>query len=310
MNVLVTMTATDQQRYEIAVAKLSERLRADDAVLAAVVCGSLAYDRVWHKSDIDLVIVTVDDPKKVTEQGVALTEDDINVHAQVLRRESFRKAVESSRRNSFEHSYLARGRLLFTKDPALAPLFDGIDEIGDRDKRLRLIELLCFVLPCLDKAEKWLAVKHDYPYAALYVLHAATGLAGIEVTLAGKLASREVLAQARQLDPVLFGKIYVDMIGKPPEAKRIAAALGAIEAYLLARKEPLFGLVLEHVAEQGNVRAISEIDHHFARTHGIDSVLPLCEWLADHDLIVKGGTPRKICVRGTVQLQELAFGPR
>lgn len=304
------MTAADQHRYETAMARLSERLRDDDAVLAAVVCGSLAYDRVWHKSDIDLVIVTVDDPKKVTEQSVALTEDDINIHAQVLRRESFRRLMDASRRNSFEHSYLARGRLLFSKDPALAPLFDGIDEIGEGDKQLRLIELLCFVLPCLDKAEKWLSVKHDYPYAALYVLHAATGLAGIAVTLAGKLASREVLAQARELEPVLFDRIYVEMIGKRPEARRIAAALGAIEAYLLAHKQLLFGLVLEHLAEHGSVRSISEIDHHFARTHGIDSVLPLCEWLADHDLIVKGGTPLKICARGTVQLQELAFGPR
>lgn len=306
----VPTVVASQQRYAAAVAALSERLREDDAVLAAVVCGSLAYDRVWHKSDIDLVIVTVDDPKKVTEQGVALTEDGINVHAQVLRRESFRKLMDSSRRNSFGHSYLAHGRLLFSKDETLARLFDGIEQVGDRDRTIGLIERLCFVLPCLDKAEKWLTVKRDYPYAALYVLHAATALAAIAVTLAGKLASREVLAQALELEPALFGQIYLDMIGKRPEPRRIASALGAIEAYLLEHRAPLFGAVLAHLAEQGSVRAISEIDHHFARTHGIDSVLPLCEWLADHDLIVKGGTPRKVCARATVQLQELAFGPR
>src|SRR5207245_7945344 len=140
--------------------------------------------------------------------------------------------------------------------------------IGDSDKRLRLIELLCFVLPCLDKAEKWLEVKRDYPYAALYVLHAATGLAGIEVTLAGKLASREVLAQAQALNPEFFAAIYLDMIGKRPEPRRIAAALAAIEGYLLERKQLLFGAVLEHLAEQGSVQPISEIDHHFARNHG------------------------------------------
>src|SRR5215471_12595247 len=220
---------TDQRRYETAMAKLANRLREDDAVLAAVVCGSLAYDRVWHKSDIDLVIVTVDDQKKVTEEGLGLIEDDINVHALVLRRESFRKLMESSRRNSFEHSYLARGRLLFSKDQTLAGLYDRIDQIGDSDKQLRLIELLGFVLPCLDKAGKWLTVKRDYPYAALYVLHAAGGLVGIEVTLAGKLASREVLAQAQELNPGLFGMIYQDMIGKRPSAARITKEMGAIE---------------------------------------------------------------------------------
>lgn len=304
------MTATDQHRYETAMAKLSDRLRADDAVLAAVLCGSLAYDVVWHKSDIDLMIVTVDDPKKVVEQGIALIEDDINVHGEVMRRESFRKVMESSRRNSFLHSYLARGRLLFSKDDTLVSLFEGIDQIGDADRKLRLIELLGFVLPYLDKAQKWLEVKRDYPYAALYVLNAATGLAGIEVTLAGQLTSREVLAQARELNPSFFDMIYLDMIGKRPQPKRITSALDAIDAYLLERKDVLFGPLLDHLAQEGSVRSISEINYYFSRTHGIEGLLPLCEWLADHEFIVKGGTPRKVCARSKVHVQELAFGPR
>jgi predicted nucleotidyltransferase len=307
------MTATEQReqrRYETAMAKLTERLRADDAVLAAVLCGSLAYDVVWHKSDIDLMIVTIDDPKKVTEQGIALIEDDINVHGEVMRRESFRKVMESSRRNSFLHSYLARGRLLFSKDETLIGLFEGIDQIGDADRRVRLVEMLGGLLPFLDKAQKWLEVTHDYPYAALYVLNASTGLAGIEVTLAGQLVSREVLAQARELNPALFDAIYLDMIGKRPQPKRIAAALEAIDAYLVERKDALFGMVLDHLLTEGSVRPISEINHHFSRTHGIENVLPLCEWLADHDFIVKGGTPRKVCARSKVHVQELAFGPR
>jgi predicted nucleotidyltransferase len=61
-----------QARFEAAMSHLARELEADDAVLAAVLCGSLSYDRVWHKSDIDLVIVAVDDPKKVVEEGVAL----------------------------------------------------------------------------------------------------------------------------------------------------------------------------------------------------------------------------------------------
>lgn len=306
----VSAGATVQARFEAATARLAEELEADDAVIAAVLCGSLSYDRVWHKSDVDLIIVGVDDPKKVEERGLALVEDDINIHASVMRRDSFRRLVESSRRNSFMHSYVAKGRLLFSKDDTLRRLFDGIESIGEADRRLRLLELASFVLPCLDKAKKWFEVKRDFHYAALYVLHAASGLAGIEVTLAGELTSREVLQQAARHNPAFFRAIYTDMIGNEPSEARIGAVLELIERYLLERHQALFAPVLEHLKEAERVQSVSELEHHFARTQGIEGILSACEWLADQRLIVKAAVPRKVSARSSVQVQELAFGPR
>jgi hypothetical protein len=33
----------------------------DRSIVAAILCGSLSHDTVWAKSDIDLVLVTIDD---------------------------------------------------------------------------------------------------------------------------------------------------------------------------------------------------------------------------------------------------------
>ena len=40
-------------------------MREDRSILAAILCGSLSHDTVWARSDIDLVLVTVDDRKAV-----------------------------------------------------------------------------------------------------------------------------------------------------------------------------------------------------------------------------------------------------
>ena len=54
-------------------------------MLAAILCGSLSHDTVWDRSDIDLVLVTVDD-KRVEAGGLALYADGVNVHAILMPR--------------------------------------------------------------------------------------------------------------------------------------------------------------------------------------------------------------------------------
>src|SRR5437773_5546254 len=104
-----------QRKFTQALDALVEQVKRDRSVLAAILCGSLSHDTVWTKSDIDLVLVTIDD-KKTGNADLALYADGINVHAFLMPRTEFRKSVEGSIRNSFGHSFLAKGRLLYTHD--------------------------------------------------------------------------------------------------------------------------------------------------------------------------------------------------
>src|SRR5437588_10115189 len=110
-----------RERFEAALNELVEQVKGDRAVLATILCGSLSHDTVWAKSDIDLVLVTIDD-KKVDRSDLALYADGINVHAFLLPRAEFRKSVEGSVHNSFLHALLAKGRLLYTHDQTIADL--------------------------------------------------------------------------------------------------------------------------------------------------------------------------------------------
>jgi hypothetical protein len=112
---------TASRRFAAALDALVAEIRRDRSVLAALLCGSLSHDVVWDKSDIDLVLVTADDkPLKGDEGGLSLDADGVNVHALLLPRAEFRKAVDGAVRNSWVHSFLAKGRLLYTHDPTIA----------------------------------------------------------------------------------------------------------------------------------------------------------------------------------------------
>ena len=47
--------------------------------------------------------------------------------------------VEGAPRNSFMHSLLAKGRLLYTHDATIEALCSRLQEIGERDSRLQLL---------------------------------------------------------------------------------------------------------------------------------------------------------------------------
>src|SRR5262245_27727345 len=133
---------------------LVRQAQKDTAILAAILCGSLSHDTVWARSDIDLVFVTVDD-RKVTAGDIPLYADGVNVHALLVPRTAFRQMVEGSLQGSFFHSFLAKGRLLYTHDPTIADLFARLASRGQRDTAILMLHAATAVLPSLYKARKW-----------------------------------------------------------------------------------------------------------------------------------------------------------
>ena len=296
----------EPQRFAAALDALVAHVREDRSVLAAILCGSLAHDTVWAKSDIDLALVTIDD-RKAPEGHIALYADGVNVHAFIVPRAEFRKIAEGATRNSFMHSLLAKGRLIYTHDATIADLFARIGDIGARDTQLQLLRAGISALPPIDKAHKWLITRGDLDYSALWILYAATPIARIEIVSRRLLADREVIPQATKLNPELFRVIYTDLLNKAKTRASIEHALDTIDRYMAERAESLFGAVLEHLREVGEARSCTEIEDHFTRNMNIDGVMTACEYLADLGLIGKASVGAQITKRSNVSVQELAF---
>jgi uncharacterized protein len=303
---LLRLMTTVHQRFTSALETLVDQIKQDRSILAAVLCGSLSHDTVWQKSDIDLVLVTIDD-RQVPASDIALDADGINVHAFLLPRTEFRKSVEGSTRNSVEHSLLAKGRLLYTHDPTIGDLFESLTRIGERDTARQLLRAGCSVVGAVDKAHKWLVTRGDLEYTALWILYSATGLARIEIIGRRLLADREVLPQALALNPAFFTLIYRDLLNAKKTRQQVSRALDAIDGYLAERAPSMFAQIIEYLREAGETRSATEIEAHFKRTADINGVTTACEYLAHHGLIGQASTSVRLTKRSNVTVQELAF---
>ncbi len=295
-----------REQFGAALEEVIELVKRDRSILAAILCGSLSHDTVWAKSDIDLALVTVDD-KAVEKGSISLRSGEVNIHAFLIPRTEFRKTVEGAVRNSFMHSLLAKGRLLYTHDQTIADLCHKLNEIGERDVQVELLRAATWALASIYKAHKWFITRGDLEYTALWILYAATPLARIEVIGARLLADREVIPQAMKLNSAFFKVIYSDLLNAKKTRKNVKAALDAVDRYLEERTGAVFGMLIDYLREVGEARSATEIEAHFHRNFGIEGTSAACEYLADRGLISAVSTPAHLTKKSNIEVQELAF---
>jgi hypothetical protein len=205
------------------------------------------------------------------------------------------------------HSFITKGRVLYTHDDTISALCARLWEIGERDTQIQLLRAGVQALAPVDKAHKWLVTRGDLDYTALWILYAATALARIEILSARRLTDREVIPQAMQLNPAFFKIVYADFLNTKKTAKNVRAALDAIDAYLAKRAPALFGLILDHLREVGDTRSASDLEAHFSRNFDVEGVTVACEYLSDRGLISKVSSPMQLTKRSNISVQEMAF---
>jgi len=300
------VAASVQRTFQTALDALVAQIKHDRSVLAAILCGSLSHDTVWARSDIDLVLVTVDD-KQLETSDISLYADGINVHTFLMPRGTFRKTVEGSLNNSFFHSFLAKGRLLYTHDETVAALCERLQAIGRRDTEIEILKAANGTLPVVAKAHKWLLTRGDLEYTSLWILYACTLIAKIEVMSRGQLVDREAIPQALTLNPELFRVIYLDLLNKKRTKTNVEGALAALDDYLAQRARTIFAPVVDYLRDAGEIRSASDIEHHFTRTRGVEGMTLACEYLADEGIIGKASSPARLTKKSNINVEELAF---
>ena len=293
-------------RYEAAVDELVADLQRDRQVVAIVLFGSLAYDIVWDRSDIDLTVVVAERAGDDPGRGM-LCYGGVNVHAQLATRDQFKKARAGAMAGSVWDSVNETSRLLFSRDPTIDALFDGDRAPGARDRSTVLLRNACTSLPMLTKAQKWLYAKDDPDYAALWSLFTLQSVARIEVVRRGRRPNREVILQALELDPDFFGTVYFDLLNKKKTKALVRGAIERIDSYLRAGDDELFTPILDYLASHREPVPAADIDHYFNRQHAVPNAVFACEYLADNKVIEKTSVPVRLTRRSNVEVEGLAF---
>ncbi len=291
--------------YNEALESFVNKIKQDRYVIAAILFGSLAYDKVWEKSDIDMVLIGRNERVPVKEFN--LIENGINIHVVLVARSKFKHLLEGSLQSSFTHSWFSKSTLLYTTDDTIHDLYQEPVRVGQRDIEMQLLAQAHGVLYTLAKAEKWFHVKQDLTYSFLWIMYCVNNLATIEVIQRGEVTTREVIHQALKHNPAVFNALYFDLIhGKKDEAV-IEAALGKINAYLDERLHTLFKPILSYLADQGGVRSTTDIDAYFTKQTQIHSLATVYEWLADKGILQKVPCPVRLTEKSQISVDEAGY---
>ena len=295
-----------RRQFTAALDALVAQIKEDRSVLAAILCGSLSHDTVWAKSDIDLVLVTIDDRKSTKRISRCTRTASTSTRCSSRAPSSGRRSKAPCTTPSSIRSWPRGGCSTRTIPPSRISA-RGCRRAADATRQIALLHAATGALPALYKAHKWFITRGDLDYTALWILATVSSLARVEVIEAGLLADREVIPQALTLNPAFFTIVYTDLLNAPKSRAGVQAALEAIDAYLASRAPSLFAPVIEHLRDVAEPRGCRDLEHHFKRNYGIEGVVTACEYLADQGLIGKASVPVRLTKRSHVEVQELAF---
>lgn len=282
----VTFANSDlQRRYMTAVETLCNRLKADTNVLAVIIMGSLSYDKVWEKSDIDMTIIVNDSCK--LNNNICLLEDNIYVNGNVYTRTEFKMFTSKVNQTSIANSYYSLGTLAYCKDDALKEIFEQLCFVGDKDKSNALLHKMSYLLNVTYKAEKWLKVKSNPRYAFVWMLEVLKELSSIEVIMNNNIPNREVILQALKYKNPLIEKIYVNLMDERKNTVNISYVIDLVYDYIREHQNQICKPVLDYFESSFEPKPLSVMVNDFNSHVDAHDLSEICEWLCDETILVK-----------------------
>ena len=286
--------------YQEALDRLVKRAEADDYILSFILGGSLSYDIVWEKSDIDIILVTRDE---LAGSFHGLIENDVFFDTIAAPRDEFRKSVLRATDGSIWHSYFSKSTLIFTKDDSIHDLYEDVENLGSRDLENLVLLNHVFCRDLINKAKKALHVKEDPAFCLNFIMSGVRRLANIEVLLNKTIPLRESIAQALEFNPDLFHKIFTNLITNPMKSASILEdVLWKMDAYLREKLELIVQPVLRLLAKEG------EMTHYDLKTRFGEIWLPLnLSDFVEQGLIQQTEAPLRLMRKSTVEMMQPAY---
>ncbi|HEX2946581.1 MAG TPA: nucleotidyltransferase [Clostridia bacterium] len=289
-------------RYMAAVESFIGKVRDDPNVIAVIISGSLAYDVVWEKSDIDMTVIVRDQPLKT--DSYCIVEDGIVINAYLLPRSSFKRGMEGNIGGSFGQSYFAKGKIVYTTDESLHDYFEDIKKIGSDDIALSLFYNACTLVFIYEKAQKWLTARKDPLYSQYFLLKAAEVIANMELCKAGEPASRESIQKALKINSQAIAPFYKDAMSHHLSEKELTEAIKKIDSYLEQCIDVVKKPVIEFMEEQ-EIKTTTLIAKHFhAEGH---YVVEMFDYLADKGVIEKVSQTIRITPKSKPAVEEIGY---
>lgn len=299
---MVNSEAELKKRYLQAMKDFVDNIKEDPNVIAIIMCGSLAYDQIWEKSDIDTKVVIRDQNMKNT--SYCITQDEIIINVDIMTRSNFKRSMEKNLGGSISQSILAKGQMVYTQDESLREFFEENKLIGENDINRMIFYLAIELVNIMDKCKKWTYVKEDYLYAQFYLLKVVDLIARIEVLTAGESPSREVIGRALEINPDVITPIYQDALSHHFNREELIRAIDFIDSYLDSRLDVIAQPVIDFMKDE-EIKTVTILAKHFdASGHYIVAIF---EYLADKGILERVSQNIRITPKSRLSVEELGF---
>lgn len=291
-----------KQRYTNAVNCFIEKLKDDQNIISVIVCGSLSYDTVWEKSDVDMTVIVRD--QQLKNHSYCIVEDGIIINVYLIQRSDFRRGMERNIGGSISHSFYSKGQVVYTTDESIKEYFEELKQIGIKDQEMSIFKTACELVGCLNKAEKWLKVRNDYLYSQYYILKAVSIMANMELILHNEIPTRESILRAKEINPELIKYFYEDAMSYQWNYERLSDAIKKIDEYLVVNIELISKPLIEFLSDN-EVKSLTDIAHFTNDdTHFVEGI---CEYLSDKGVIEKVSKTIRITPKSRMAVEEVAY---
>lgn len=300
---MVNSQAELKNRYLQAMKDFVDNIKDDPNIIAIIMCGSLAYDQIWEKSDIDTkVIIRDQNIKKNT--SYCITQDEIIINVDIITRSNFKRDMEKNLGGSISQSILAKGQMVYTQDESLREFFEENKLIGENDINRMIFYLATEIVNIMDKCKKWIYVKEDYLYTQFYLLKVVDLIARIEVLTAGESPSREAIGRALEINPEVITPIYHDALSHHFSRDELVRAIDFIDSYLDSRLDVIAQPVIDYMKDE-EIKTVTILAKHFeASGHYIVAIF---EYLADKGVLERVSQNIRITPKSRLSVEELGF---
>jgi uncharacterized protein len=291
-----------KKRFNDAVDSFLGKIKDDPNVIAVIVGGSLTYDVIWEKSDIDMTLIVRDQILK--NDSYCIVEDGITINGKLMVRSSFKRGMERMIGGSFFQAYMSQGKIVYTKDDSLYEYFEDIKSLGSDDIALSAFYMACELVSTWEKAQKWLFARKDPLYAQYYLLKAAESLANLELCLRGQTSSRNVIQSALKINPELMAPFYQEPMARHLSEEEIIKGINKIDNYLEDHLDILKKPVLEFMSD-GEIKTVTLITKHF-RTEA-HFIIIIFDYLAEKGVLERVSQTIRITPKSKMAVEELGY---
>ncbi len=291
-----------RERYMAAVDSFVGKVKDDPNVIAVIVSGSLAYDVIWEKSDVDMTLIIRDQILK--NDSYCIVEDGITINVALAPRSNFKRYMEQNIGGSWIHSYMSKGKIVYTTDDSLYEYYEDIRQIGADDMAMSMIYLAGELIENRDKCMKWLTARKDPLYAQFFLLLCGEAMARMEVCSNQITIGRDSIQKAMELNPDAIRPLYADVMSHCLTEEEIISRIEHIDRYLLEKSEIFKKPVLDFMEDQ-QIKTMTLIAKHFrAEPHFMIGVF---DYLAESGVIEKISQTIRITPKSRMAVEEIGY---